>query len=345
MPPTVMTVLGPVPTAELGIVLPHEHLLCHLHIFPEQRDQPRFGERLTLANLGWVRQHWSGIEDNARLTSEVLAIRELSRFKAAGGGTLVDLTQDGIGRSPRALARISEATGVHIVMGSGAYVGPTHSAWVATASVDELAAAFIREAREGVSRRRGGVRPGIIGELGCSWPLEPAEVRVLVAGARAQRETGLPISIHPGRNRAAPFEIVDRLGEAGADLSRVIIGHLDRTIQDLPGLLELGARGVVLEFDLFGLETSFYPWSGVRAGLSDAQRLDLVRGLIDGGLGDRVVLAHDICTKHRLARYGGHGYDHLVSNVMPWMREMGFTDAEIHGLVVANPARLLARDA
>lgn len=341
MPPSVMTVLGPVPTTELGIVLPHEHLLCRLHTWPEQRTGPRFHERLTLANLGWVRQHWSGVEDNTRLTSEALAIRELARFKAAGGGTIVDLTQDGIGRSPRALARISEATGVHIIMGSGAYIGPTHPAWVASASVGRLAAAFIAEARDGVSRRRGGIRPGIIGELGCSWPLEAAEERVLAAGAIAQRATGLAMSIHPGRDRAAPAQIVGLLADAGADLSRVVMGHLDRTIQDLPGLVELGRSGVVLEFDLFGLETSFYPWPGVRAGLSDAQRLELVRGLLDAGLGDQVVLAHDICTKHRLARYGGHGYDHLVTNVMPWMRTLGFAEADIRRLFVTNPARVL----
>jgi phosphotriesterase-related protein len=346
MTASVMTVLGPVPASELGVVTPHEHLLVTLYTWPEQRDNPRFGERVTLSNLGWVRQHWSMTADNTRLTSEALAIAELRRYKAAGGGTIVDLTQDGIGRSPGALVRISEASGVHIVMGSGAYIGPTHPEWVRTASVDELARAFVREARQGVKGRRGGgVRPGILGELGCSWPLEPAESRVLDAGARAQQETGLGISIHPGRDRSAPFEIVDRLEAAGADLSRVVIGHLDRTLQDLPGLIELGRRGVMLEFDLFGLETSYYPWSGVRAGLSDAQRLDLVRGLIDAGLGTRIVMAHDICTKHRLARYGGHGYDHIVSNVIPWMRTLGFTEPEIHDLTVANPARLLAGDA
>ena len=46
------------------------------------------------------------------------------------------------------------------------------------------------------------------------------------------------------------------------------------------------------------------------------------------GYGDRVVLSHDICTKHRLAAYGGHGYGHLLAEVVPWMRQRGFTAAE-----------------
>jgi len=337
--PTVMTVLGPVPVSELGVILPHEHLLCRLYVPPDVVRGEQFDRPLTLANLGWVRQNWSGNADNVRLTSEHLAIAELARFRDAGGGTLVDVTLDGIGRDARALGRISRATGVHIVMGTGAYVGPTHPDWVRTASVDELAAAMIDEAGRGVGTT--AMRPGIIGELGCWWPLQPAELRVLQAGARAQQATGLAISIHPGRDRVAPLEIIGLLAAAGADLGRVAIGHLDRTVQDLPGLLDIARQGVYLEFDLFGLETSFYPWSGVPELLSDAQRLNLVRGLIDAGFGDRILLSHDICTKHRLARYGGHGYDHLLTNVRPWMKTRGFEDGEVTRLLATNPATLL----
>ncbi len=339
--PSVMTVLGPVPVADLGVVLPHEHLLCRLYLPPDVKTDERFHEPLTLRNLGRVRQHWATNADNLRLTSERLAVRELRRFKDAGGGTLVDLTQDGIGRAPAALARISRATGVHIVMGCGAYVAPTHPAWIAGSPAEVIATRLAAELRDGAGR--SGVRPGIIGEIGCSWPLADAELRVLQAAARAQADTGLAISVHPGRDRAAPFQIIDHLAAAGADLRRVVIGHLDRTVQDLGGLIEIAKSGPYVELDLFGLETSYYPWPGVAQGLSDAQRLALIRGLIDAGHGDRVLLSHDICTKHRLARYGGHGYDHLISNVAPWMRTRGFSQAEVDLLLVANPAAMLAQ--
>ena len=34
-------------------------------------------------------------------------------------------------------------------------------------------------------------------------------------------------------------------------------------------------------------------------------------------------MAHDICNKHRLTRFGGHGYAHILENVMPIMRRKG----------------------
>ena len=74
----------------------------------------------------------------------------------------------------------------------------------------------------------------------------------------------------------------------------------------------------------------------------DKEYVTLVRGLIDAGFGRQLLLSHDICSKHRLARYGGHGYDHLVANVMPWMRQRGFAEDEIAVLLVRNPAEMLA---
>ena len=334
----VMTVLGPVPADDLGVVLPHEHLLVKLHV-PQDLRSDRFNERVRLSNLGWVRQHWASSADNTTLSSERTALSELARLKVAGGGTLVDLTLPGMGRRRLALQRMSTASGTHIVMGCGAYVEETHPEWIAAATTEEVAAIFVDEATVGIGAT--GVRAGIIGEIGCSWPLAEAERKVLVASAKAQAATGLAISVHPGRHRDAPLQIIDILGSAGADISRVAIGHLDRTIQDAPGLFGLARTGCYLELDLFGLETSFYPWPGVAEGLSDAQRLYLVRELIDHGYGRQALISHDICTKHRLSRYGGHGYDHLLSNVTPWMRARGFSDGELAMILRTNPATFL----
>lgn len=334
----VTTVLGDVDASALGFVLNHEHLLVRLWI-PEDARSERFSEPLRWSNLGWVRQYWASSADNTRLTSERLAIQELHRYKAAGGGTLVELTLPGAGRRPAALKRISEATGVHIIMGCGAYVAPTHPSWIRRASAERIAERLVAEATYGVGST--GIRAGVIGEIGCSWPLNENERKVLIASALAQRQTGLPISVHPGRNRKAPFEIIDVLDGAGADLERVAIGHLDRTIQDINGLLRLARLGCYLELDFFGLETSYFPFEGVAEGLSDAQRLQLVRGLVDGGYLNRLLLSQDICQKHRLAKYGGHGYNHLISNVLPWMRKRGFAERELDSILRTNPATFL----
>ena len=342
-PAIAMTVLGPVPVAQLGIALPHEHLLIHIPDFidvDEETVRRLQNEPVTLENLGWVRQYWTYSRDNLRMTSEPLATAEVARFAAAGGSTIVDVTVPGLGRDPQALARISRSTGLHIVMACGAYVAKSHPVWIADATESQLADRFVAEARDGVGTT--GIKPGII-KVGCSWPLHVDEQKALRAAAHAQRKTGLAITLHPGRDRAAPRLIADILAKQGADLRRVVMGHLDGRVQDLDGLRELGERGLFLEFDVFGLETSYFPVPGVVGidGLSDAQRLVLVRGLIDAGFGPQILLSHDIGTKHRLAAYGGHGFDHLVANVIPWMRRRGFTPEEIDMLFVRNPANLL----
>ena len=339
----VRTVLGPVPADALGPTLMHEHLLIENPSFVEpdaEADRLRAHRPVgDLPDLGWVRRHWTSNADNLILDDEALAIAELAPLAAAGGRTFVDATVPGIGRDPRALARIARASGIHIVMGSGAYVGPTHPPAIAGLDEAAVAAGLVGEWRNGVDDT--GIVPGFIGEIGCSWPLLDRERVVLRAAAIAQAGTGAGLMVHPGRDPRAPAEIVRILADAGADLERVAIAHLDRTIQDRPGLVALARTGVFLEFDCFGLESSYYPFDPTMATLSDAQRLDLVRGLLDAGYGGRILLSQDICTKHRLVAFGGHGFAHLFAEVLPWMWQRGIDQATTTTLVVDNPARFL----
>jgi phosphotriesterase-related protein len=344
-PPYVQTVLGPVAAADLGPTLPHEHLLLDLrHVtFAEpagERERALAREPLGLGNLGWIRRHWTSSLDNLVIDDEALVIRELAAYRDAGGRAIVDATVPGIGRDPEALARISRATGLHVVMGAGYYVAPSHPADVLELDEDAMADRVVREWADGVDGT--GIRPGFIGEVGCSWPLHPRERRALRAMAVAQRRTGLAMMVHPGRDPGAVPEILAILTAAGADLSRLVIAHLDRGIVPLAELAAMARDGTYVELDCFGLESSWFPPNPRLATLSDAQRLDIVRGLLDAGVGDRVLLAHDVCQKHRLAAYGGHGFGHLMGEVVPWMHQRGFTEAETNLLVVENPARAFA---
>jgi phosphotriesterase-related protein len=341
--PFVQTVLGPVAPAELGQTLVHEHLLIDNPSFVEpdlEAERLLAHQPLGLANLGWVRRNWTSNADNLVLDDEALAIREVATFASLGGRTIVDPTVPGIRRDPEALARIARASGLHVVMGAGAYVEPTHPPELRRLDRDGLARLVIDEWRDGAAET--GTRPGLIGEVGCVWPLHPRERLMLEAMADAQLATGLPVMVHPGRNPAAPTEIVTILEAAGADLERVAMAHLDRTLTEPGQFLALASSGVYLELDCFGLESSYYPFDPLMATPSDAQRLAFVRTLLDAGLGARVLLSHDICTKHRLAAYGGHGFGHLSGAVVPWMHQRGFTPAETEMLLVENPARFLA---
>jgi phosphotriesterase-related protein len=219
-------------------------------------------------------------------------------------------------------------------------VEPTHPDDVRALDAQGLHDRVLAEWREGVDGT--GIRPGLIGEVGCSWPLHPRERVALEAMAAAQRSTGLPVMIHPGRDPRAVAEIIGIVDAAGMDLTRLIVAHLDRGITPHEELVELTRAGIFVELDCFGLESSLFPPNARMATLSDAQRLDIVRGLLDAGAGDHVLLAHDVCQKHRLAAYGGHGFGHLTGEILPWMHERGFTEAETTQLFVANPAHALA---
>ena len=336
------TVLGVVQPEELGPTMTHEHLLidfmCMFTPPIEASERFKAFEPVTLKNLGWVRYNPFSNKDNLEVLDEDTAISEALLYKKAGGRTIVDATTIGIGRDPLALARIARATGLNIVMGAGYYVDAVHPEEMDELTDADIANQMVEEITVGVGDT--GVKAGIIGELGCSWPLTENERKVLRAGAQAQRRTGVSILIHPGRNNQAPFEILDVLAEAGADLGRVIMGHLDRTIFDVGELRELAQRGCYLEYDLFGWEISHYPLSKMDMP-SDARRIRLIKTLVDEGHASQIVVGQDVFAKHRLVRYGGHGYAHILQNIVPRMREKGIGEEDIQSILVANPARVL----
>ena len=339
----VQTVLGPVHPSELGATTTHEHLHVDFSFMyrpaqdspsPELADAP-----ITLENLGWIRRNYYSNRFNLKLMDLDTTIEEVRKYSEVGGGAIVDATTKEIGRNPGALAQISRESGVHIIMGAGLYVEAAHPKDMDERTMEDLAREIIGDIDEGVEG--SGVRAGIIGEIGCTWPLAPNERKSLSAAAIAQRETGAAILIHPGRHPEAPLEILELLANGGADLSRVIMGHLDRTVFDFQALQGIAASGCFLEWDLFGNEGSYYPLAEIDMP-SDAQRLDFIKSVADAGYSDKIVIGQDICTKHRLLKYGGHGYGHILENIVPKMRRKGFSEDVIRAITVGNPARILA---
>ena len=339
----VQTVLDLVPPSELGATTAHEHLYIDFSfMYRPAQDSPReelADACIALENLGWIRRNYYSNRSNLQLMDLDTTIGEVNRFSSVGGSAIVDVTSRGIGRNPEALARISRESGVHVVMGAGHYVAAVHPEDMDQRTEDDLAREIIVDVVEGVDGT--GIRAGIIGEIGCSWPLAPNERKSLSAAAIAQRETGAAISIHPGRNPDAPLEILEVLSNSGADLSRVIMGHLDRTVFEFDALLSIAASGCYLEWDLFGNEGSYYPLAEIDMP-SDAQRLGFIGRMADAGYSDRIVFGHDIATKHRLTTYGGHGYGHFLENVVPRMRRKGYSEDVIRAITTDNPARILA---
>ena len=339
----VQTVLGPIEPEALGVTLTHEHIFIHfkpLFTEPDLGSQKHLAHSLVaIDNLDWVRNNWLNSYDNLGLHDEELMISEVTRFHRAGGNSIVDASNRGIGRDPMALARVSRATGLNLVMGSGYYVEMVQPDSWRDKHEDEMMEEIIEDVTEGVGDT--GVRAGIIGEIGCSWPWTDAEKRSVRAAARAQARTGAPLLIHPGRHFSCPMDIVGEIDAAGGDVSRTIMSHIDRTITDYATLKELAETGVYIEYDLFGTEHTYYAANPAFHMPNDGGRVDFIMQLAEDGFLGQVVVAHDTAWKTRLHSYGGHGYGHLLETVVPLMRRKGMTREQVDAIFVENPKRVL----
>jgi len=96
-----------------------------------------------------------------------------------------------------------------------------------------------------------------------------------------------------------------------------------------------------MEWDLFGTEQSYYPANPAVDMPTDAKRMDDIAWIATQGYEHKILVAHDICTKSRLERYGGHGYAYILGNIVPRMRERGFNDAAIDNILMNNPGTAL----
>lgn len=334
----VQTVDGLVEPERIGLTLLHEHVLVDIRP-PAWRELEQVGETITLANRFAIDYGEVLAPGNYVLAKEDVAIAELQAMRRDGGDTLVELSCGGLHPDPLGLRRVSQASGVRIVMGCGYYVDEYLDPANHARTVEDFAAEMVDQVQVGAWGTE--VRAGLIGEIGCQAPWTELEKRVMAGAVMAQRETGAALTIHPGRDPDQPQEIAGFLRAHGADMSRAVISHIDRTIFDEERLFRLADSGVVIELDLFGMETSYYKLNEAIDMPNDAQRLRVLRKLIERGHLAQIAISQDICFQTRLSCNGGHGYGHIFRNVMPLMKRRGFDEREIDTILRATPRRLL----
>jgi phosphotriesterase-related protein len=338
------TVLGLVDGERLGITSSHEHILWDMSAYFEEPDSASdkglAHQPVSLENLYLIRAKPHANIDNMVQTDERIAAREILQFKYAGGSTIVELSQNGLARDPLGLARLARVTGLNIIMGSGYYVGLSHPKDMDDKTEEDIADEIVRDITVGVGD--SAVKAGIIGEIGCSLPLTKNERKVLRACAIAQRRTGAPINIHPSIDDETMLENIAILKDAGADLKRVAISHVDGFGYSLDTRLQVLESGCYVEYDGFGQAIYHFFYMGrIANAMSDIQRITDIIQLIDKGYLDRILLAQDFCFKCCLATYGGYGYAHLIKNLIPFMKAKGITEEQINTLLVDNPRRFL----
>lgn len=320
--PTVETARGPVDTADLGQTLMHEHVFL---IDPEiQQNHP---------------EEWGSEDDRV-----ADAVRRLNEVASLGVRTVVDPTVIGLGRYVPRIERIARQVDLNIVVATGLYTydavplhfryrGPALNATLGTDVPDPMVEMFVGDIRDGIAGT--SVKAAFLKCAIDAEGLTPGVERVMRAVARAQLETGVPVTVHthPGSRQGL---VVKRVlcDEEGVDPRRVVLGHSGDT-SDADHLSELADAGFVLGMDRFGinLDTTF------------EARADIVVEMCRRGYAGSMVLSQDASCyfdwiqQDLLALMPQWRYTHIHQEVLPYLLENGVSQAQVDTMLVENPRR------
>jgi phosphotriesterase-related protein len=347
----ISTVRGELDPDKLGVTQPHEHFFINiLNCWMDgNADQKLLKVPVTMDILADLKRKDGQCEDMMTLASFEDAVNEAARFSNFGGRSIVDLTVPGIGREVKSLRKLSEATGLNILCGTGWYIEASHPPLVKQKSAQELAEIMIREIEEEIEGT--GIRAAVIGELGCSEPLTPNEMKVLAAGAITQRKTHAPLTVHSAmfdvENKRAAKQVrqeVEILRKNDADLSRVYVSHMDWTFDD-PAYHErlMEDFPVTLAYDGFGQEQYYDNIYLGAGGVTDRERVGTLTQLLHKGFEKQLLLSCDVNEKIHLRKYGGWGYSHILEHIIPALKQNGVSDRQIETMMINNPKRLFTR--
>ena len=339
----ITTIKGDITSEGLKNLLPHEHILSDLRPLVAPLDDEDFYKPITLENFGKLTRNPYAILDNALIGDADVAIKELKKYKDAGGTLIADVTTVDFGRDVKALADISEKSGVHIVLGCGSYIDASVSDEIKALSKDELKKRIITELTVGIDGT--DMRAGVIGEVGTSGEMTEFEKKSLAAASEAQAETGYGMHIHACLWNREGLNALDWAVKNGANPEKIAVDHID-VLLDEDYILGVLDRGAYVDFDDFGKE--FYvdrPTRNLLLGsfATDVERVKFIKKLIDKGYKNQILITNDICLKSMLHTYGGWGYDHVITNIIPMMEDFGISAEDIDTMMTKNPIRFLER--
>jgi phosphotriesterase-related protein len=320
-------------------VLPHEHLLINLAPWWEG-DAP-FGSVIDDPGLtddtiaAAAHSPLEVVRENLLLSDWVGLARELYEARRCGLALVVDLTSEGLEPDHQHALAAARAAGVALVLGVGHYREPHFAPMVREESAEDRAERWLRQWRDGFG---DGTFPGVVGEIGTSAAISTDEQKSLRAAAFVSSETNAAISIHIEPFAPTEHDVVATLSGAGAKPERVVLSHCDVDL-DERRLHEIADLGTYIEFDLFGWPADCLVRDQPMP--SDADRLSLLEKMIHWGVGDRLLLSHDICTRTQWIRYGGTGYRY-IGKVLREKLEALVGHGHAEKLLIENPLRMLS---
>lgn len=299
--PHIMTVLGPIPPEELGVCLPHVHLLC---------DPP-------------------GADDDHRLLDTERAEAEVEAFITMNGRSLVECTTRDCGRNTAGILEIAQWVPAHLINVTGRkndhYASQMENASDAAALAEEFIA-DLTVGMDGTDARAGVIKVGT--SLNQITPVEQTTIR---AAGKAHTRTGAPVTTHIEEGTMA-VELLDQLEEAGVPANRVIIGHMDRVPMEIDRHIDVLEKGAFLQFDQIGKSDTYTDQQRadriaelIAAGFGDQILLSL-------DYGRRSLLS---------SYDGSPGLPYMSEWFMVLLMESGLEALQVRKLVVENPARAL----
>lgn len=298
----VMTVLGAISPEEMGVTLPHEHVLVDF-IGADKVSPDRY---------------------DADETFEVI-LPFLEQIQKLGCRTFVECTPACIGRDVKLLKRLSAKTGMHMLTNTG-YYGAANDKFVpkhaCEETVEQLAARWMREWQDGIEGT--GIRPGFIKTGVDSGRLSEIDRKLVRAAARTHLKTGLAIAAHTGDTEAGLDEL-KTLREEGVDASAFIWVHAQNG-WDVETRVEAAKAGVWIEIDNIGVNN--IPIC-----------IEQVKAMRDRGFLSRVLVSHDAGWYSVGEPHGGdfRPFTSLFTDFIPALKKAGLTDGDIRRILADNP--------
>ncbi len=299
------TTLGPLRKDQVGMILPHEHVFVDLRT----PDQSGYAQ--------------ADAADVVRLMAP-----EIERIKLLGITALVECTTLGVGRRADLDLAVSKATSFPIVVPTGNYREPWVPDWVAIAKEAALEEWMVRELTERFDE--ADYKAGWIKLSAGDDGITPVEAKILRAATRAGARTGAVIGSHTIKGRVV-MDQLDILAAEGYRADRFISIHSQEE-KDFGLNLAVAERGAWIEYDHVG-----------RA--DDVDVLTLVTKALSAGLGNKLLLSHDVGWFDPALPGGGTPtpYVHLSKVFLPKLRAAGIDESTIHRLTHDNPFEAFAR--
>lgn len=301
----IMSVLGELSGDQLGVVDYHEHLSFNAPSWLLREDR------------------------DFALNDPDKSAAELATWVTAGGKTIIEMSALDFGRDIHAYRHIAAAVPEAQIIAITGFNKPYFcDAAIFSTADDILIKQCIRDIEVGIDGTDS--KAGLVKGGSGYNTMNEYDQKLLRVAAKVHLETGVPLITHTEAGTMG-YEQLEVLEGYGVEPQRVCLSHMDRN-PDFWEHKRIAQLGAYLGYDCPG-KTKYGP---------DELRIDVLKRLIDVGLGTKILLGNDLGRPSYWRHYGGGpGLDFVLKKHVPRLQDEGISAAAIDDLLVHNPRRYL----